>query len=309
MKTRKEFAQIPLFIPIIVGILVIGLMGSYFLNNGNKTVDTSGTSGISTNSQQSEIENLKKEVSNLKSTTRNAIRNAENQTTALQSELHKDKINSPTELTAAEITKEWSPQVAYVVCQWNYSDGTIGPTASGSGFLTNYTDGSIAIETNKHIILYQGKYTPAVCTASFLNGEKYTINWSRNFGGWSAKYDKGQINLYGLSDYLKNIVQGHYMVLHPQGFACDNEPEIGDKIVVLGYPGIGSNKGITVTEGIISGYEGDYYVTSAKIDHGNSGGIAVSVKEDCVVGMPSASVGGDLESLGRILSTKAMLAQ
>ena len=31
--------------------------------------------------------------------------------------------------------------------------------------------------------------------------------------------------------------------------------------MVLGYPSIGANIGITATEGIISGMEGDYYVT------------------------------------------------
>ncbi|KKS13081.1 MAG: hypothetical protein UU69_C0014G0025 [Candidatus Magasanikbacteria bacterium GW2011_GWA2_41_55] len=83
--------------------------------------------------------------------------------------------------------------------------------------------------------------------------------------------------------------------------------KLGEKIIVLGYPGIGSSDGITVTEGIISGEEKEYYVTSAKIDSGNSGGVAVSSDRNCFIGTPSASVIGKAESLGRILKTEYLV--
>ena len=57
--------------------------------------------------------------------------------------------------------------------------------------------------------------------------------------------------------------------------------------------------------GIISSWEDvgkvGYYITSAKIEHGNSGGIAVIENYYCMVGIPSAVVVGSSESLGRIL--------
>lgn len=205
------------------------------------------------------------------------------------------------ETTTAEIVKKWSPQVVYVYCEWNYSNGTFDTAASASGFLTNFQDGSIAVMTNKHVILDEDKYRPAFCTTYFLNGEIYKTWWDSKSFGVKVNSDIGTIVLPGLSDYLTNLAK-------KGGFYCSNEPTIGDKVVVLGYPGIGSNKGITATEGIISGIESDYYVTSAKIDHGNSGGIAVLVKDDCIIGMPSASVTGSIESLGRILSTKTILS-
>jgi hypothetical protein len=72
----------------------------------------------------------------------------------------------------------------------------------------------------------------------------------------------------------------------------------------LGYPTIGSSGSITVTEGIVSGIEGDYYVTSAKIDHGNSGGVAILTKDDCYLGIPTfVKNNGGFESLGRILKS------
>ena len=83
---------------------------------------------------------------------------------------------------------------------------------------------------------------------------------------------------------------------------CSNSIiNIGDKIVVLGYPAIGTEGGITATEGIISGIEKNYYVTSAKIDHGNSGGAAILVKDDCYLGIPTWANPGSIESLARIL--------
>jgi len=82
---------------------------------------------------------------------------------------------------------------------------------------------------------------------------------------------------------------------------------IGDKLIVLGYPSIGTQGGITVTEGIISGIESNYYVTSAKIDKGNSGGAAVLLKNNCYLGIPSWAKSGSIESLGRILKASFVL--
>ena len=84
-----------------------------------------------------------------------------------------------------------------------------------------------------------------------------------------------------------------------------NSVSIGDHISVLGYPGIGGES-LTVTDGIVSGFEfrsGERYVkTSAKIDQGNSGGIAI-MDSGCIVGIPTY-VKTQIESLGRILDLK-----
>lgn len=255
--------------------------------------------------QQEDLITSQKEKEDLVTKQQEDLNNINNKITELENKkpqiIYKTiEDTTPKERTTNEITKEWSPQVAYVYCEWNYSNGTLYAAGSGSGFLTIYKDGSINVMTNKHVILDRDKYTPTFCSVSFLNGEKYTTQWDNKNFGISENYDIASITLSGLSYYLTNLTKRG-------GFYCSNEPEIGDKVVVLGYPGIGSSKGITVTEGIISGIESYYYVTSAKIDHGNSGGIAVSVKNDCIIGIPSASVAGSIESLGRILSSKAIL--
>ena len=205
------------------------------------------------------------------------------------------------ELTTAEIVREWSPQVVYIVCSWYYSDGTFHTSASGSGFLTTFRDHSIAVMTNRHVILDQDKYVPKSCSVSFLNGEKYRVDWDTKSGGWSQSYDMGNIVIARPSTETKNLVK------RIDGYYCGIKPDIGEKIVVLGYPSIGSDIGITATEGIISGYAGDYYIIDAKIDYGSSGGIAVSTKNNCIVGIPTLSVSSKIESLGRILSSEVIL--
>ena len=78
---------------------------------------------------------------------------------------------------------------------------------------------------------------------------------------------------------------------------------MGEHVSILGYPGAGG-KTLTVTEGIISGFEFDgatrFIKSSAKLDRGNSGGAAIK-DSGCVVGIPSFVQRGQLESIGRIL--------
>ena len=83
---------------------------------------------------------------------------------------------------------------------------------------------------------------------------------------------------------------------------CDSA-NIGDHLSILGYPAIGGET-LTVTEGIISGFEfqGEtrFIKSSAKLDHGNSGGVAIK-DSGCIVGIPTFVQRGQLESMGRIL--------
>jgi len=82
---------------------------------------------------------------------------------------------------------------------------------------------------------------------------------------------------------------------------CKVRPITGDQVVILGYPSVGSQSTVTATEGIISGFDDGYYVTSAKIEQGNSGGAAIHVKNNCFLGIPTLVVVGKIESLARIL--------
>lgn len=298
MTKQKGFIKITLLIVIIIGVLVIGGI-SYigvmqYQNYQTEQIKKRQETQINKEKQEAEIAELKNkliELENKPAPKPQIIYNTIEKTT-------EKIINQPGEISLAEIVKKWSPKVVYIFCEWHSDDETNVIQGSGSGLLTSMTNGQVIISSNKHVYLYQNIYTATFCDMYLLNGEKYRV-LTENFYSKKDGTDHAAFYLSNVSTYVKNLADDHSY--------CTKDPEIGDKIVILGYPGVGSSSGITATEGIISGYEGDYYVTSAKIEHGNSGGVAILIKDNCFVGIPTASVAGSLESLGRILSFKKII--
>lgn len=83
---------------------------------------------------------------------------------------------------------------------------------------------------------------------------------------------------------------------------CKNKtPKLGDSIRIYGYPVTSGGYNLTITDGIISSFEDDGNIlTSAKIDSGNSGGLAID-QDGCMVGIPSAVLTGRYQNLGVII--------
>ena len=155
------------------------------------------------------------------------------------------------------------------------------------------------IFTNKHVVSDSWGDAPGACVINFPDSsESYNINMNpvtRSMNDISVfqNLDVGEIFIRNPGAYvLSNAKLNNF---------CTTRVSVGEQIVVLGYPVIGSQTDITATEGIVSGYENGYYITSAKVEHGNSGGAAISVKNNCSLGIPSFVDSGQLESLGRIL--------
>jgi hypothetical protein len=195
------------------------------------------------------------------------------------------------------LVKEWGKRVAELECTWAYTNGT--PYAKGFGSATiMYQKGEIRAVTSKHVLLNQGRFAPRDCVLSLSTGASYTILNSDNNYFVGTEEDWGYIVLTP-DKTLNTITQRSPKI-------CSGV-EVGDKLLILGYPGIGSQTGLTVTEGIVSGFDGNYYITSAKIDKGNSGGAAILVEDNCYLGIPSASVVGVIESLGRILKASFVI--
>jgi len=84
---------------------------------------------------------------------------------------------------------------------------------------------------------------------------------------------------------------------------CDTNKvsKLGDSVRIYGYPVTSGGFNLTITDGIISSFtnEGEI-LTSAQIDSGNSGGLAVD-QNGCWLGIPSAVVSGDYQNLGVII--------
>jgi|GEM_PF-3279423 len=101
---------------------------------------------------------------------------------------------------------------------------------------------------------------------------------------------------------------------------CDqNELNAGDELVALGYPEIGGGTfggapvlTLIATEGVISSEPEtwkSYFVSSAKIEHGNSGGGAFLKKNGCLAGMPTSASVGKIESLAQFINIANLKVQ
>ncbi len=194
------------------------------------------------------------------------------------------------------------------VAGWN-DDSTI---SGGSG--TIITTGGLVL-TNAHIIP-QGKNAstdkdsclvilPDPTTGSskeMYYAEPYVIS------DISEKYD---LAFMQINDVYYDAKEGKAYGEYPKKFPaydsdvyCKNESvKLGEPVRIYGYPAISGGWALTITDGIVSSLLIDegYIITSAKISHGNSGGLAVD-KNGCRIGIPSMVSSDDSESLGVIIS-------
>jgi hypothetical protein len=212
-------------------------------------------------------------------------------------ELEKKQLESSSGLqySVSSIVEYWRPRIAYVTCNFENlikqsGSGTVLPELPGF-------NGQIPVLTNKHVIIYEGlydEYVPDYCNVKIGN-ELYRVS-PEKMRFHIKEYDSAILFIDNPSQKLKEIANSW-----KNEFCQAKVGKVGDSIVVLGFPAIGSPSDITATEGIISGYEDYYYITSAKIDAGNSGGAAILLIGNCFLGIPTYTVKGKAESLGRIL--------
>jgi len=125
--------------------------------------------------------------------------------------------------------------------------------------------------------------------------------------GTSDDYDLAYLHIY---DAFFDEETGEYQGTFPRTFPafddttrCTNENlKLGEPVRIYGYPAISGGYSLTITDGIISSFpEYGLIVTSAKISHGNSGGLAVD-ENGCMIGVPSLVSSDESESLGVIYS-------
>lgn len=197
------------------------------------------------------------------------------------------------EKTIADIVTEWTSRVVFIICKWtDPNTGKILEAGRGSGTLNYFSDNGYNIITNRHVVTNKQGVGANECTTLFP--------WDKDFTVSSDGIGRGITEDYG---FIKLPDDPFLSKFPKESFkTCPlNSISIGDKLVILGFPSIGAESTITATEGIISGVDQNYFITSAKIDQGNSGGAAILIKDDCYLGIPSSSMVGGIESLGRIL--------
>ncbi len=179
-----------------------------------------------------------------------------------------------------------------------------GEAVQGSGTAGLIASTDPVVITNFHVLSYAGG-TSATCTINTPNPPDYSPGdlFIAQVGLFDTHYpdvDAAVLHIQNVSSPDSNVFQPF-----PLPFCDESKVSIGDKVTLFGYPALGGTT-ITVTDGIISGLiknqYGVIYKTSALMDHGISGGLAVRNEDSCVLGIPTWGVADPLNgaSLGLI---------
>jgi len=160
--------------------------------------------------------------------------------------------------------------------------------SQGSGTIIN-SDGTIL--TNKHVV-----NGTAGCLVGFIdnyNNEPYFAD--RHIAEIDSMSSNADIAILK----LRNPYSRKLTSINITG-SNSNNLSLGNRITTYGYPAKFGTK-ITYTSGDFSGVDGNYLKTTAVIEYGNSGGGAY-LKNGTFIGIPTAVMKGELNSLGYILS-------
>lgn len=207
-------------------------------------------------------------------------------------ELQKNLSTQETKIQAVEGTADitsvitsWNTYVYEITCLFESTEGKLGK-GRGSATLER-VQGGVRFITNKHVLETPGAKLiecdlaqPGSDVSFSIDAKDISVNEENDIG-----YGPVKEAVFGMLPWQK----------------CSEAPVIGERVIILGYPGIGAKVSVTATEGIISGFDSDYYTTSAKIEKGNSGGAAIDIKRNCFLGLPTLVFAGKIESLARIL--------
>lgn len=289
-KTLTGDYKLPTWAAVLILIAGLIILGGYYVFKEYKAYQDKQAEILLV--QQEELALARQEIEALKNG--GGLKKAE--------EIIKAEPTSP----LAAVVKEWRPRVASIECLW---DGLFGEeTSNGSGlWLSNI---STAI-TSDHVVVKEGvRLGPPAkadsCSVKLPGGEAVTIK-TEDISGWRG-LPAGRQGIEGVAAItIKNPPVSMKQIASSLNLACKNQVATGERIIVLGYPSIGTKGDVTVTEGIISGYEDDFYIVSAKIEKGMSGGVAVFVDRNCYLGIPIFVRAGEVESLGRILDARLLL--
>lgn len=216
--------------------------------------------------------------------------------------------NNSIEITQAT-QDEISQSVVNIFCPSTISDeGASG----GSGTIIN-EDGLIL--TNSHIIpqdetnIFVDDTGCLVVLPDPTTGQPKDVYLAHPIviPGISDSYDLAYMQIY---DAYYDEEEAKYAGVYPRIFPafddttrCRNENmQLGEPVRIFGYPAISGGYSLTVTDGVVSSFPGEgLIVTSAKISHGNSGGLAID-RHGCMIGVPSMVSSDEAESLGVIFS-------
>lgn len=209
-----------------------------------------------------------------------------------------------------------SESVVNIMCP--YASEPFSLDSDGTGGSGTIIDASGLVVTNSHIIPQNKKalniseegcfvILPDVDTGA--PKEAYLAN-PIVLNDLSDKYDLAFLIIYDVYTDENGKKYGQYPKELPAfddtELCKDEQIKLGESIRVMGYPVSSGGYNLTITDGIVSSFSDEGLIlTSAKIDQGNSGGLAID-KNGCMIGIPSAVSEGEYDKLGVIIPASTL---
>jgi len=286
--------------------------------------------------QANEINSLKTQQQNLATQSQQQLKQAQTDlqnakpTTIVNNISTPESSSDPYNISASDLAP-FLTGVNLIICN-NPTTGEV----SGSGSLW-YLNGKYTILTNHHVV--EHPWTTGFCGVQEYDSKGNHLGYhdinTNTETVWNSLTDIDDLELSEVnSSYAESMAQscvgsslGHCANTSELNYSisnlpfCSNQMLLNSPVTIIGFPastmdtqaepgGVGINFNRTVTNGVISSYDHsvqpnlpdpNYYV-SAKVDSGNSGGIALSKNNGklCVLGVPTWVSTGNYENEGVI---------
>jgi hypothetical protein len=200
------------------------------------------------------------------------------------------KVESSIVYNVQNVLNMWRPYVVRVTCIILDEHGNKKSFSDGSGFLSNDPKGALII-TNKHVFSPHNNSVTDYCDVYFPES-KETVRIEKKDRYTNSKgHDLGALVVTNPSNHVSHLLRNDSTTSRN---CIAVKPDSDDDLVIIGYPKGSSKTDISYEQGKLSGYIGSYFISTAKVTEGYSGGIAVSLKNNCFLGITSAAYKEDL---------------
>lgn len=323
---QKSFIQIPILIAITVGLVLLGGAG-YFgyqqiesYESRQATQEEQVQESISSQERNIEKASSDQEVEGAVKVEQEAEIQVEQKIpteTEAKDPNKKESVSLvESDTTYSTLIQKWAPATVKLTCT---TDTYNSQSSLGSGSLFYVNETTYTVFTNWHVIATDDESEPFCIVTIYPNspslaGALAYKSKAGSFGSFGAHLDMATFDIEPTPYEIGIELFGQALSIplsRLRTLAISNTekpcslPQLGDVMLIFGYPSIGGDS-ITVTEGIVAGIENNldgatYYKTSAKIEQGNSGGVAVNIEKGCFLGVPTLSSIGQIESLAFVL--------
>lgn len=185
-----------------------------------------------------------------------------------------------------DVVKAWRPYVVRVTCIVLDSNGNKKSYSDGSGFLTFNPAKGPTIFTNKHVFSLPDGTATNYCDVYFPDSKEVVRVDKKDRYISSKGYDKGSLVITQPSEYVSTLSKNTRFTIND---CIKANQDSTDDIVIMGYPMGKAKDDISYSSGKIVGYNDHFFISTATLANGYSGGVAVSLKDNCYLGIPTYS--------------------